>query len=313
MKNLIQVSVLLSVFILTCGKANAQWGIGGAIKRGVERAVEKEAEEQVEKAIDKAFEDTEKEHQKGEEEAVKAINRLDSAIYANEMATLQVPDVEIPQVENTPYTPSESEWTFFAMKKGSVQTFAAKDDKGKITAQTRNTITNIVGSKNAFAIDYQSEMLDSEGKPLTGGNGQPMVFNFRVVVKDHLMYLDLKSMFAAMEGLEGVQASGTAMTIPNNLSVGQALPDASAKIKIGFINCTAAMTECKVIAEESVTTEAGTFRCYKILQKVNSSAMGVKIEGTTLTWYAKGIGAVKTETFDKKGKVIQTQEMIGNN
>jgi hypothetical protein len=117
-------------------------------------------------------------------------------------------------------------------------------------------------------------------------------------------------MLGAMEGLDGAEASGTAMQIPNNLSVGQTLPDASAKVKIGFINCSAQMTEGKVLAEESITTEAGTFDCYKVSQKTNAKAIGIKTEGTTLTWYAKGIGTVKTETLDKKGKVIQSQELI---
>ncbi len=324
MKKLTRTTIILSVLVLMCGNANAQFGIGRAIKRGVERGVEnaaeREAEKQVEKAVDKAFEDAEKERQKGEDAAVKAaqegvdaLNRLDSAMQANEAAAAQVSDVEIPQVSNTPYTPNEDEWAFFAMKKGSVQMFATKDDKGNITAQTRNTIKEIVGSKNAFAVEYQSEMLDKKGKPLTDGNSKPLIVNFRVVVKDGIMYFDLKSMFASMPGLDQVQASGTAMKVPSNLSVGQTLEDASTRVKIGFINCTAVMTEGKVVAIEDVATAAGTFTCYKVSQKVNSSAMGIKTEGTTINYYAKGVGAVKTETIDNKGKVIQTQELISTN
>lgn len=214
-------------------------------------------------------------------------------------------------IENTPYTPDESEWAFFATKKGTVQTFVSKDGKGKITAQSRSTITDITGSKEAFAIDYQTELLNAKGKPVEY-DGKPMTVKYRVIVKDRATYLDLKSMFGAMEGLGGVDASGTAMIIPGNLSVGQTLPDASAQVKAGFINCIVTMTECKVLAEESVTTEAGTFQCFKVSQKVNSSVMGIKTEGTTLSWYAKGVGTVKTEMLDKKGNVMQTQELTGN-
>ena len=72
------------------------------------------------------------------------------------------------------------------------------------------------------------------------------------------------------------------------------------------------MTEGKCLAEENITVEAGTFRCYKVSQKTNSSVMGIKTEGITLTWYAKGVGAVKTETYDKKDKLLSTQELILN-
>ncbi|MDR2927717.1 MAG: hypothetical protein LBV41_05910 [Cytophagaceae bacterium] len=302
--------VIAVALILMCSNVQAQFGIDRAIRRGIQRGVEKEAEKQAEKAVEKAFEDAEKERQKAEEEADRGVNALDSAYQANKTAAAQVPDVEIPQVSNTPYTPSEDEWAFYAMKKGNVQVFAAKDGKGKVTGQTRNTIKQVVGSKNAFAIECQSEMLDRKGKPITDGSSQPFVVNYRIVVNDGMMYLDLKSMFGAMQGLESVQASGTAMKIPSSLAIGQTLEDANAKVKIGFFNCTAVITEGKVLSEESLTTPAGTFKCFKISQKVNSSALGIKTEGTTVTWYAKGVGAVKTETIDKKGKVIQTQELI---
>jgi hypothetical protein len=193
------------------------------------------------------------------------------------------------------------------MKPRTVQEIVTKDEKGKVTGQIRNTITGITGDKNAFAIAYQSEILDEKGKP--AGKETPMVFNYRIVVKDDMMYLDMKGMFGTMEGLDDMQVSGTAMKIPSKLTVGQTLEDASAKVRIGFINCTSVMTEGKCLAIEDVTVEAGTFSCYKVSQKINSSALGVKTEVTTLTWYAKGIGAVKTETYDKKGKLQSIQEL----
>ena len=302
----IKLFIASIIFSTVIFNVNAQ--IDRAIQRGVERSVEKKIEQETTKAPDKAFEQTEEERAKGEEKAVKAIEAY-KVQQENDALTTNISD-EIPEVSNTPYTPSESEYTFFAMKAGAVQEFVTKDEKGKITGQLRNTITGITGNKNAFAIAYQSEILDAKGKPTNKDN--PMILNYRVVVKEDLMYLDMKGMFGAMEGLEDVQAMGTAMKIPNKLSVGQTLDDASVKVKIGFINCTTVTTEGKCLAIEDVTVEAGTFKCYKVSQKTNATAMGIKSEGTTLTWYAKGVGAVKTETYDKKGKLQSTQELKSN-
>ena len=293
----VKLLMLIVTLTLVCNNVNAQFGrIGDAAKRGAERAVEKKAEEKTEEAvgnaIDKAYEDAEEEKVENQEEA--------DAQVAN------MPD-EIPEVSNTPYTPSESEFAFFAMKVGAVQEFVTKDAKGKITDQSRNTITSITGDKNAFAVAYQSEILDAKGNPANKDN--PMIFNFRVVVKEGIAYLDMNGMFGAIAGIDNMQASGTAMKIPSNLSVGQRLDDASAKVKIGFINCSAVMTEIECVAIEDVTVEAGTFRAYKISQKTNTTVMGAKNEGTTLTWYVKGVGAVKTENYDKKGKLTSTQEL----
>ena len=304
------IKLLIATIIFSTLAFNANAQIGRAIQRGVERSVEKQIEKETTKAIDKAFEDAEADRAKKEEEAAKAaaenITETQPEQQKNQMEVADIQN-EIPEVSNTPYTPSESEYSFFAMKAGIVQEVITKDEKGKITGQVRNTITGITGDKNAFAIAYQSEILDEKGKPVSKDN--PLILNLRVVVKDDLVYLDTKGMLAAMEGLDDMQVTGTAMKIPTNLSVGQSLEDASAKVRIGFINCTAVMTEGKCLAIEDVTVEAGTFKCHKISQKTNATAMGIKSEGTTLTWYAKGVGIVKSETYDKKGKLQSTQEL----
>jgi hypothetical protein len=229
---------------------------------------------------------------------------VDAAVKAINAATVDVDvsDGEIPEVANTPYTPSESEYAFFGMKKGLVQVFVQKDAKGKITSQTRTTITEITGNKTAFAVAYESETLDKNGKSADN----PLILHYRIVVAKGVMFLDMKGMFGSMEGLDGISVSGAAMKIPSNLAVGQKLDDANASVRIGFIKMNVEMTEGKVLSYEDVTTEAGTFKCYKVTQ--TTKAMGVT--GTTVNYYAKGVGAVKTESFDKNGKLISSTELV---
>ena len=317
-----RILVAIITFTMMCINTNAQLDrFNKAVQRGAERAVEKKAEEKAEevvsKEIDKGFEKAEAERKKGEAEAEKGLNKgiekLEEMQKNDEEAQAEMAKIsdEIPEVGNAPYTPNENEYAFFAMKKGVVQEYLLKDAKGKITSQVRNKVTDITGGKNAFAVYYESESLDDKGKPTNKDN--PMIINYRVVVKDGTMYLDTKSMFGAMEGIDDVVATGSAVKIPQNLSVGQAIPDASAKVKIGPINCLVVVTEGKCVAIEDVNVEAGTFKCYKISQKNNSTIMGIKSEGTTLTWYAKGVGEVKSETYDKAGKLKNTKELKSNN
>jgi len=314
------------IFSMMCINVNAQIDrLNRAVQRGVERAVEKKVEEKAEEVTtnalekaeaDRAKSEAEADRAKSEAEAEKALNKaaeaIDEAQKNQEEAEAQVASLpsEVPQVGNKPYTPSESEYAFFAMKKGSVQVFVSKDAKGKITSQSRNTIKEITGEKNAFAIEYEIEMLDEKGN--STNSDEPLLYNYRIVIKDGLMYIDMKGLFGAMDGIEGVQVTGSVVKIPNNLSVGQTIDDAKASVKIGFINCVIITTEGKCLAIEDVKVEAGTFRCYKVSQKTNSTVMGIKSEGKTVTWYAKGVGAVKTETYDKNGKLLSTQELKSN-
>jgi len=299
-------------FLFVYGSANAQPRpprVGRMIQRDIERSAERRAEQKAEEAANRGVEKAEAEAERGLNKAAEKIEEARKAQEEADAKVANIPD-EIPEVSNTPYTPSESEFAFFAMKKGTVQVLATKDAKGKVTGQTRNTIKEITGSKNAFAITYQSEVLDAKGKPADKDN--PLILNLRVVVKDGIMYLDTKGLFGAVDGLDGALTSGTSMRIPSNLSVGQTLKDSGAKVRIGFIQCSAVMTEGKCLAIENVTVEAGTFHCYKITYKTNATMMGVKNETTSLTWYAKGVGAVKTETYDQKGKLQSVQELISN-
>ena len=319
---LLKFVMIIVALLLTDSMAQAQFSnrLNNAVRNAAENAAVRQAERRTEnavnKAIDDAFDKTEEQRSRGEAELDKALDRaaegLEEAQRAQEEADAQADKLigEIPEVGDAPYTPSESEYTFFSMKKGNVQVYTTKDAKGKITGQTRNTIKEITGAPNAFAIHYQSEVLDAKGQPADKKN--PLVLNYRIVVKDGVMYLDMKGLFGAMDGLDGLQVSGTTMKIPNNLAVGQTLDDAAARVRIGFINCSALMTEGQCVAIEDVTVEAATFRCHKVSQKINSSALGIRNEGTTLTWYAKGVGTVKTESYDKNGKLVSVQELISN-
>jgi hypothetical protein len=64
----------------------------------------------------------------------------------------------------------------------------------------------------------------------------------------------------------------------------------------------------KCAAIESVTTPAGTFECYKITQDVEAKAI-VKVLATDITWLAEGVGVVKSESYDKKGKLMGSSQL----
>jgi hypothetical protein len=58
----------------------------------------------------------------------------------------------------------------------------------------------------------------------------------------------------------------------------------------------------KVEAVEDVTTPAGTFSCYKLSYTVESKTMFTIIAKST-DWIAKRVGVVRSESFDKNGKL----------
>ncbi len=127
-----RILLLSFIFLFVYGNANAQFGgIRRAVERGVERAVEKKVEQETEKAITKAIDKAADDAEQRAIEADKALDDLEEAHNAQTQTDSKeaVVTIEIPEVGNMPYTPSENEFAFFAMEKGAVQVFATKDAK----------------------------------------------------------------------------------------------------------------------------------------------------------------------------------------
>lgn len=59
----------------------------------------------------------------------------------------------------------------------------------------------------------------------------------------------------------------------------------------------------KVVGQETITTPAGTFDCLILEQLTEIKVLGTKQQAISKTWYAKGVGDVKTEFYSTKGKL----------
>ncbi len=107
--------------------------------------------------------------------------------------------------------------------------------------------------------------------------------------------------------------TGTDIELPNNLSVGQELADADVNVAMSIsgmkMNIEAKTTNRKVVAKESVTTAAGTFDCVVLTANISSKASFVKVDLSDKLWLAKGVGIVKQETYNKKGKLDSRMEL----
>ena len=111
---------------------------------------------------------------------------------------------------------------------------------------------------------------------------------------------DAESQAAMNEILDRTTVTGECRGIPAELSVGMELPDYEIEIKVMFITSKMGCRDRKVIGRESVTTPAGTFDCYVVEETMTAKAMMVNEKTRQVSWYARGIGLVKQQTFDKK-------------
>lgn len=202
---------------------------------------------------------------------------------------------------------------FFPTKEGTVLVYKMFDKKDKVTGTMRYTINHLTINGSDMEITYLVESIDPKDK---------LVFKDEITIqqKGDKLYFDMSNFInkAAFQQ-EGeipaeIEVTGNNMEVPSNPNPGDVLPDANVEMamKMGFVNMkmSANVTNRKVEAIEDVTVAAGTFKGYKFSSEVNSAVMGIKSNSKNTDWYAKGVGIVKSESYDKNGKLQSRTELI---
>jgi len=189
---------------------------------------------------------------------------------------------------------------YFPMDEGTKFQVTMYDKKDRVSGVMDYEVKEASG--NTATLAY--EMKDEKGKMVTSSE-------YGITCSDDGVTIDFSSMMSPellgqYEDME-IEMSGTDLLYPNNLSVGQSLPDADVlmTIKMPPMNMKMNMNffNRKVEGNESVTTPAGTFDCYVITYD-SEAKMGFKMTSSNKLWLSEGFGMVKQETYNKKGALI---------
>jgi hypothetical protein len=203
--------------------------------------------------------------------------------------------------------------TFFPTKEGTVLFYQTFDKKDMLTNSVRYTIKHLNRNGNNLDITYLVESIDPKDK---------LSFKEEITIhqKGDKLYLDMgnfvnKAAFQQNGEIPAsIQINGNSMEVPLNPKPGDLLSDANVEmaLKMGFVNMkiSAQVTNRKVDAIEDITVKGGSFKSYKFSSEVNSSAMGIKVKSTVNEWYVKGVGIVKSESYDKTGKLQSHTELV---
>lgn len=188
---------------------------------------------------------------------------------------------------------------YFPMDEGTKFQITTYDKNDKISGVMDYVVKEVSG--DTATMFY--EMHDEKGKMITSSEYGITCTNEGITIDfSSMMSPELLGQYKDME----VEMSGTDLLYPNNLSVGQSLPDADVlmTVKMPPLNMKMNMMffNRKVAGKESVTTSAGTFDCYVITYD-SEAKMGLKITSSNKLWLSEGFGMVKSETYNKKGNL----------
>lgn len=195
---------------------------------------------------------------------------------------------------------------FFSVTQGDSFTYTIYSPDGEVEYKYSCTNKEVNGADLSDAsVVYEYQFWEGDGKPLFADEGKmDMKITLNSEGTTSYMY-DMKKSMA----IQDVVTMGDISSLPSDLKVGQSVPDGKINIKVKSVGASFLITDRKVVAIEDVTTPAGTFKGYK-MEEVQTNKVLVSTKSFRIvTWYAKNIGCVKQEVYDKKGKLLRTLEL----
>ncbi len=201
---------------------------------------------------------------------------------------------------------------FYSLKEGQEIEMTTYNKKDKPEARIVYVIDQVVESGDTYEATFNSSIYDKKDELVSGGE-------FVVVCEDGNIKVDMQGLTSTLDQLSAydemeVESEVSFLEIPSSLEVGQSLPDGHTAIKVKMGESNMAMTNMqidvvnrKVEAKESINTPAGTFECFKITYDtdINMKMMGFSNTSTfsSAEWVARGVGVVRSESYDKKGRL----------
>jgi hypothetical protein len=205
---------------------------------------------------------------------------------------------------------------FYLMKENVRYEYEMFDKKEKMTFKMAHTFKNITTNGDDVTATLAQDIYD----PKKDEKVSSSELNWKC--ENGTLHFDLKSMSLTMDNAQqmnmgdagmSVDITGDRLDLPSNLSVGQTLKDVTYHIKMAMgnvtlMNRTFHVKDRRVESQESVTTPAGTFECYKTMF-TTTDEKGRNATKSAI-WYAKEAGMVKTENYNDDGKLINRQVLV---
>jgi hypothetical protein len=176
------------------------------------------------------------------------------------------------------------------------------DKKNKLTGTSKQRIKEVKKSADAIAVTIESEYFDNKGASL--GKAE-----MTARCEKGIFYIDMKNYMnqQTLESYKDMEVSieGGTLEMPSKLNVGDILKPGDMKMSFSsngmtFMTISMNISNRKVEAKEDVTTDAGTFSCYKISYDATTK-MGFTVSSKGVEYYNDDIGMVKSETYDQNG------------
>lgn len=196
---------------------------------------------------------------------------------------------------------------YIASNKGATMELRNYSRKGKLQNIVRLKVSDKTEANGKTMLDVDYAYYDKKDKNLRAKG------KYKAMCENGVFKFE----FGAMTPVAGQQKGSNMkidiesdyLDIPANPSVGQTLQNGTMRMKVQaqgmpkMFNTNVNMRNRKVVGLEKITTPAGTFDCVKIAYDSEVKMSFMKTRSRIVEWFAKGVGLVRSEYFNKRGKL----------
>lgn len=196
---------------------------------------------------------------------------------------------------------------YLFLQKNKTVEMTIYNKKGDPNGREVYEVSDVTTNNGVVSGTLNSEMFDKKGKSAAKANST-------VRCNGGVMMVDMKMMLPQQQqeqiGSTEAKTDNFYLEYPAKMQIGDALKDGTLTMDIrhgggglhGGMQQTVNMliNDRKVEGQESVTTPAGTWDCYKISYKckigIKTGPINIPVNFEGMEWYAPGFGIVKTES-----------------
>lgn len=189
-----------------------------------------------------------------------------------------------------------------------VQHYNAKD---KVQGSNTFELIDLKKEGNATTFTIETKSFDKNGEEIYS-------HTYQAYCEDGQFQVDMEQFLngATLEAYQDMEINvdGSNFEIPDfDAPIGTTMPDGTLDVAIDMgtgmnINMNVVVTDREITAREQVSTPAGDFDCVVFSQTMQTKML-VKVEGRSKEWYAPEIGVVRSESYNRKGKLTGYSEL----
>ncbi|MDD2594943.1 MAG: hypothetical protein PHD11_03900 [Bacteroidales bacterium] len=195
---------------------------------------------------------------------------------------------------------------FFSTDPHHVSTYQNYDAAGNKIGHYDEKTVSMVGDITNGSMTFDQHYYDKDGKPVFR---EGALFKLKISIVEGELSAYIESVGKAL-AVQDMMAKGNVAALPLDMRAGDRLEDTKMHIQMGKTKGTITLKNRKVLAIEKVTTPAGTFDSYKVSETQTIKVLVMTSEVEIVSWFVKGLGCVRQETFDRHGKLQNWLQIV---